>query len=699
MAFWKPGEKAPPVAKRYESERTDASGEDRTGFTYNDNRAYSLSQQRARLPIFEAREKILFMLEKYQTLIVVGETGSGKSTQIPQYLHEAGWTADGRVVACLQPRRVAAVSVAQRVAEERRCNIGEEVGYNIRFEDSSDELKTKIKYMTEGVLIREMMRDPLLQRYSVIMLDEAHERTMFLDVVVGLLYKVQKKRPELKIIVSSATLDAEAFRNYFNRNPTSEPKYDTAGIISVEGRCYPVEVMWAEAPVPDYLKACVATTVDIHGTKGQGDVLVFLTGQDEVDSAVQMIAEGCDRKGGKPPHVLPMYGALPASEQLKVFAPAGDGRRKIVVATNIAEASVTIPGVVYVVDCCFVKMKGYNPKTGIESLVVTPVSQASANQRAGRAGRLRSGVVYRMITEEDFTQLRETTVPEMQRVDICNVILQLKALGINNVLRFPYLSPPPAQTMVNALERLCALEAIDAEGHLTEPLGLQMAEFPLPPMLSRMLLASGDMGCSEEITAIVAMLQVQHVFVQPTNKRAEAAKRRLLFTAEEGDHLTLLNVYTAYEKANYDPRFCHQNFLNNKSLVRAREVCRQLRKTLRRFKIEMISSQGDSDAILKCVVKGFFANAARRHMDGSYRSVRGNQVLEIHPSSVLHTEKQPAYLVYNDVLLTSANYMRDVSMVQPHWLSDLAPHYYDYNSEIKSSMPVPPLKRSEAVEF
>eukprot|EP00045_Choanoeca_perplexa_P014801 m.176469 g.176469 ORF g.176469 m.176469 type:complete len:700 (+) comp16799_c0_seq4:1310-3409(+) len=699
MAFWKPGESAPPAAKAYEAERVDTSGEDRTGFTYNSNRAYSLSQQRARLPVFEAREKILYMLEKYQTLIVVGETGSGKSTQIPQYLHEAGWTSDGRVVACLQPRRVAAASVAQRVAEERRCTLGEEVGYAIRFEDTCSELKTKIKFMTEGVLIREMMRDPLLQRYSVVMLDEAHERTMFLDVVVGLLYKVQKKRPELKILVSSATLDAEAFRNYFNRNPTSDPKFDTAGILSVEGRCYPVEVMWAEAPVPDYLKATVATVVDIHATKGAGDVLVFLTGQDEVDSAVQMIADACQGKPGKEPHVLPMYGALPAVEQLAVFAPAGDGRRKIIVATNIAEASVTIPGIVYVVDSCFVKMKGYNPKTGIESLVVTPVSQASANQRAGRAGRLRSGVVYRMITEADFATLKPTTVPEMQRVDICNVILQLKALGISNVLRFPYLSPPPAQTMVNALERLYALEAIDKDGHLTEPLGLQMAEFPLPPMLSRMLLASGEMGCSEEITAIVAMLQVQHVFIQPTGKRAEAAKRRLLFTAEEGDHLTLLNVYTGFEKAKYNIGWCHKNYLNSKSMLRARDVCRQLRKTLRRFKIEMISCQGDSDAVLKCIVKGFFANAARKHMDGKYRSVRGNQVLEIHPSSVLHTEKQPTYLVYNDVLLTSANFMRDVSMVEPHWLSDLAPHYYDYNSEIASSMPVLAAKRAKAVEF
>ncbi|EDQ86008.1 uncharacterized protein MONBRDRAFT_33958 [Monosiga brevicollis MX1] len=687
MAFWKPGERRPGV-KALEADRHDASGEDRTGFTYNAHQAYTLSQQRARLPVFEARERILYMLEKYQTLIVVGETGSGKSTQIPQYLHEAGWTADGRVVACLQPRRVAAVSVAQRVAEERGCHVGEEVGYAIRFEDACDELKTRIKFMTEGVLIREMMRDPLLKRYSVIMLDEAHERTIFLDVVVGLLYKIQKKRPDLKIIVSSATLDAEAFRNYFNRNLTGDSRQDTAGIITVEGRTYPVTVMFSETPVPDYLSATVSTILDIHSTMGAGDVLAFLTGQEEVDEAVRRLnAQFGDNR--RAPHVLPMYGALPARDQLHVFAPAGDGRRKVIVATNIAEASITIPGIVYVVDCGFVKMRGYNPDTGIESLVVTPISQASANQRAGRAGRMRSGCVYRLYTEAGYRELRATTVPEMQRVDISNVILQLKALGIHNVLRFPYLSPPPAKTMVNALESLFALGAIDDQGRLTNPLGFQMAEFPLPPMLSRTLLASGECGCSEEITAIIAMLQVQHVFTSPPNKRQEAARRKQLFSCEEGDHLTLLNVFMGFERANYDGRWCYQNFLNQKNLLRAREICRQLRKSLRRFDIPLVSSEGDSDAILKCLVRGFFANSARLHMDGSYRSIRGDQKLEVHPGSVLHAEKQPAYVIFNEVLLTSANFMRDISGVEASWLSDLAPHYYAYGAE-RSAEPTAP---------
>jgi ATP-dependent RNA helicase DDX35 len=277
----------------------------------------SLSQQRMTLPVFQAREKILYLLEKYQTLVLVGETGCGKSTQVPQYLHEAKWTAEGRVVGCLQPRRVAAVSVAQRVAAERGCAIGEEVGYAIRFESCYSELRTRIKYMTEGVLIREMMRDPLLSRYSVIMLDEAHERTVFLDVVVGLLAKVQRRRPDLRIIVSSATLDVETFRDFFNTNRTGDPSKDTATVFTVEGRTYPVEVMYAEAPVANYLTATIDTVVDIHMEKPPGDILVFLTGRDEVEGVVKQLRDRLEQMR-RPAHVLPLHGALPAREQFQV---------------------------------------------------------------------------------------------------------------------------------------------------------------------------------------------------------------------------------------------------------------------------------------------------------------------------------------------------------------------------------------------
>ncbi|EGD76084.1 DEAD/DEAH box helicase [Salpingoeca rosetta] len=587
------------------------------------------------------------------------------------------------MIAVLQPRRVAAVSVAQRVAEERGEQLGGVVGYSIRFDDVVNAERTRIKFMTEGVLIREMMRDPLLQRYSVIVLDEAHERTMFMDICIGLLQKVQKRRPNLKIIVSSATLDAETFKDYFNRNQTNDPSKDTAAILSIEGRTYPVEVQYAEAPVANYITATIDTICDIHATKGDGDILAFLTGQDEVDDVVQRLQDRIGRRAS----VLPLYGALPAQQQMRVFEYPRDGKRKIIVATNIAEASVTIPGVVYVVDCGFVKLKGYDPETGIESLVITPISKASANQRAGRAGRIRSGAVYRLYTEAAYEELDSCTIPEMQRQDVSPVVLQLKALGIDNVVRFPFLSAPSAKAMSSALERLFALEALDDACKLTDPLGLKMAEFPLPPMQAKMLLSSGEFRCSVEMTIIVAMLQVQHVFVSPRGKKREAARQRALFSCEEGDMLTLLNVYEAFMRHGCNPGWCGRYFLNYRSLMRAKEIVGQLRKSLRRFGVPIVRN-GDGvgvESILRCVAKGLFANAARYHMDGTYRSLRGGGRLTIHPSSVLYAEKPPPYLVYNDVVLTSDNFMRDVSIVEPEWLPELAPHFYEYRAEMLPS--------------
>eukprot|EP00055_Hartaetosiga_balthica_P013816 m.72619 g.72619 ORF g.72619 m.72619 type:complete len:696 (-) comp8390_c0_seq2:133-2220(-) len=677
--FWKPGE-APPTSSSVER------GDGGIAPVFNPFKRYSLSQQRARLPVYKHREEILYMLDTYQTVVIVGETGSGKTTQVPQYLYEAGWCNAGRSVACLQPRRVAATSVAHRVAEERGEPVGKTVGYCVRFDDSTSSEDTCIKYMTEGVLIREMMRDPLLEQYSVIMLDEAHERTMFMDVVLGLMRKVMKRRKDLKVIVSSATLDAMTFQDFFNANHTNDKEKDTAAILTVEGRMYPVEVMYARDPVPDYVASTMDTILTIHSTKGDGDILVFLTGQDEVEDIVKRLTDSIRQTKNKKALILPLYGSLPSREQMKVFEVPPENTRKIVVATNIAETSITIPGVVFVIDCGFVKMKGYNAHEGIETLVVTPISKAAANQRAGRAGRVRSGVVYRLYTEKSFNELDDSTIPEMQRTEVSPMILQLKALGVSNVVRFPFLSPPPVKSMSNALELLYALEALDDSCNLTQPLGLQMAEFPLPPIQAKMLLASGFMGCSEEMAIIIAMLQVQHIFVTPRRHKKDAARRKLQFSCMEGDLLTLLNVYNNFIEHNRNAGWCGSYFLNYKSLVRAREIVKQLRLTLRRFGVKIISAQGNTDAILKCIVAGQFANAARLHMDGSYRTLRGDSKLTIHPSSVLYLEAAPPYVVYNDVILTSDNFMRDITAVDPSWLADLAPHFYEFTPKMKESV-------------
>lgn len=681
--FWKPGTAAP--GEGLKEERTGGSGgePEKQCIVFNQHVSLSIEQQRQRLPVFKHRNHILYMLEKYQTLVVVGETGSGKSTQIPQYLVEAGWGEEGHVIGVTQPRRVAAVTVAQRVAEERGAIVGHEVGYAIRFEDCTNPDSTKIKFMTDGYLLREMMRDPLLSRYSVLMLDEAHERTLFTDIIVGLLKKIQRKRPQLRIIIASATLDAQSFRDFFNHNNGKDAKDDTAAILTVEGRTYPVDIFYSTSPVPDYLKSMVETIMKIHRSEPAGDILAFLPGQDEVENVLRMVIDQIRalRDSSMKMMALPMYGSLPAQDQMRVFDRMGKNTRKVVIATNIAETSITINGIVYVIDSGFVRMKAFNSKNGIEGLVTVPVSQASAQQRAGRAGRVRSGTAYRLYSEADFKKLPKTTVPEMQRSNLGTAILQLKCLGIDNVLRFPFLSPPSSKAMVRGLELLYALGGLNDHAKLAEPLGVRMAELPVNPMLAKMLLISGEYGCSEEILTVAAMLQVNNVFQSPSNQRHTAERAKRKFGAKEGDHLTLLNVHDAFLKYKKNSKWCRENFLNYKGLCRALVVREQLKKLLKKFKVKIVSSEGDTDVILRCIVAGFFPNAARYHPSGEYRTVRDNYPLHIHPSSILYTEFPPKWVVYNEVMQTSRDYMRDVTVIESSWLHEIAPHYYQFGTD------------------
>ncbi|XP_063658572.1 probable ATP-dependent RNA helicase DHX35 isoform X8 [Pan troglodytes] len=627
VKFWRPGTEGPGVS--ISEERQSLAENSGTTVVYNPYAALSIEQQRQKLPVFK-------------------------------YLAEAGWTAEGRVVGVTQPRRVAAVTVAGRVAEERGAVLGHEVGYCIRFDDCTDPLATRIKFLTDGMLVREMMVDPLLTKYSVIMLDEAHERTLYTDIAIGLLKKIQKKRGDLRLIVASATLDADKFRNFFNQNETSDPARDTCVILTVEGRTFPVDIFYLQSPVPDYIKSTVETVVKIHQTEGDGDILAFLTGQEEVETVVSMLIEQARAlaRTGMKRHlrVLPMYAGLPSFEQMKVFERVSRSVRKVIVATNVAETSITISGIVYVIDCGFVKLRAYNPRTAIECLVVVPVSQASANQRAGRGGRSRSGKCYRLYTEEAFDKLPQSTIPEMQRSNLAPVILQLKALGIDNVLRFHFMSPPPAQSMVQALELLYALGGLDKDCRLTEPLGMRIAEFPLNPMFAKMLLESGNFGCSQEILSIAAMMQIQNIFVVPPNQKSQAH--------------------------NKNSQWCQEHFLNYKGLVRAATVREQLKKLLVKFQVPKKSSEGDPDPVLRCIVSGFFANAARFHSTGAYRTIRDDHELHIHPASVLYAEKPPRWVIYNEVIQTSKYYMRDVTAIESAWLLELAPHFYQQGTHL-----------------
>jgi len=393
VKFWKPGADAP--GSHIDEERCNIAETMSSSVVYNPNASMSIERQRQSLPVFRYRNHILYLVENYRTVVVVGETGCGKSTQIPQYLLEAGWAAGGRTIAVTEPRRVAAITVATRVAEERGCVLGDEVGFAVRFDSRCDPSATRLKFVTDGLLVREMMSDPLLSQYSVIMLDEAHERSLCTDIVVGLVKKIQRRRPDLRVIVASATLDAEKVREFFNTNASGNPSEDDVAILSVEGRMFPIDVFYALDPVPDFVQATVETVKKIHGSEPPGDVLAFLTGQDDIDTVVRALINEARQQSrdAMRMRVLPMHGGLPRADQLKVFDRTPRGTRKIVVATNIAEASVTIDGIVYVVDAGFVKLPAYNASCGIESLIVAPVSQASAEQRAGRAGRVRSGKV------------------------------------------------------------------------------------------------------------------------------------------------------------------------------------------------------------------------------------------------------------------------------------------------------------------
>ena len=450
------------------------------GASFGKKTSMSIVEQRQSLPIYKLRDELIKAVNDNQILIVIGETGSGKTTQITQYLSESGFTARGKI-GCTQPRRVAAMSVAKRVSEEFGCRLGQEVGYTIRFEDCTSP-ETLIKYMTDGMLLRECLIDPDLQTYSCIMLDEAHERTIHTDVLFGLLKQAVQKRAELKLIVTSATLDAVKFSQYFFEAP----------IFTIPGRTFPVEILYTREPETDYLDASLITVMQIHLNEPPGDILLFLTGQEEIDTACEILYERMKSMGPDVPEliILPVYSALPSEMQTRIFEPAPPGSRKVVIATNIAETSLTIDGIYYVVDPGFVKQKVYNSKTGMDSLVVTPISQAQAKQRAGRAGRTGPGKTYRLYTERAYRdEMLATPVPEIQSTNLASTVLQLKAMGINDLLNFDFMDAPPVESLIMALEQLHSLSALDDEGLLTR-LGRRMAEFPLEPSLSKMLIMS-----------------------------------------------------------------------------------------------------------------------------------------------------------------------------------------------------------------
>jgi len=643
--------------------------------SYGQKSVKPIKEQRESLPIFKLRNELLQAIHDNKVLIVIGETGSGKTTQITQYMAEAGYTSRG-VIGCTQPRRVAAMSVAKRVSEEYGCRLGQEVGYAIRFEDQTGP-DTLIKYMTDGMLLREILSDDQVSKYSVIMLDEAHERTISTDVLFGLLKAAVRKRPELKLIVTSATLDAEKFSTYFFNSH----------IFTIPGRTFPVEILYSKDPEQDYVEAALMTVLQIHLTEPSGDILVFLTGQEEIDTACQVLHERMQKlEAMSPPPliILPVYSALPSEMQTMIFEPPPPGCRKCIVATNIAEASLTIDGIFFVVDPGMAKVKMYNSKTGMDSLLITPISQANARQRSGRAGRTGPGKCYRLYTELAYrNEMLPTAVPEIQRTNLSNTVLLLKAMGIMDMLSFDFMDSPPVETMINALESLWTLGSLDDEGMLTN-LGRKMAEFPMEPALSKMLLTSVDLRCSDEIMTIVAMLSVQNVFYRPKDKQAMADQKKSKFHQPEGDHCTLLEVYKTWAHHRFSNPWCYENFIQARALRRSQDVRRQLITLMDRYKFQVVSCGNDYNRIRKCITAGYFGNASRRDPQEGYRTLTDHNQVYIHPASSLY-QRNPEWIVYHELVLTSKEYLRECSTIEPHWLPELAPNLFQRADPTKLS--------------
>ncbi|KZT01637.1 P-loop containing nucleoside triphosphate hydrolase protein, partial [Laetiporus sulphureus 93-53] len=466
------------------------------------------------------------------------------------------------------------------------------------------------------------MNDPNLERYSTIILDEAHERTLATDILMGLLKSLAKRRTDLKIIVMSATLDALKFQKYFSLSQSGEP----APLLKVPGRSHPVEVFYTQEPEPDYVEAAIRTVLMIHRAEKPGDILLFLTGEEEIEDACRKIKLEADDSMNKDPGsvgplvCIPLYSSLPPQQQQRIFdppppprTPDGPPGRKVVISNNIAETSLTIDGIVYVVDPGFSKQKVYNSRIRVESLLVSPISKASAQQRAGRAGRTRPGKCFRLYTEKDFMkELEEQTHPEILRSNLANTVLELVKLGIQDLVRFDYVDAPAPETLMRALELLNYLAVLDDEGRLT-PLGEVMAEFPLDPQMAKMLIVSPEFNCSNEILTIVAMLSVPNVWLRPPNQRREADAAKALLTVPDGDHLTLLNVYNSYVQNAHDRSWAWNNYLSQLALAQADNVRSQLERTMERYEIALVSTQDQRKLYMnvrQALVCGFFMQVA-----------------------------------------------------------------------------------------
>ncbi|KAF1808052.1 P-loop containing nucleoside triphosphate hydrolase protein [Eremomyces bilateralis CBS 781.70] len=719
------------------------------------SQATILRKFRQQLPIWPSSSTIRSFLQsdRPQVLILTGETGSGKSTQVPQFLLSERWCRNG-CIAVTEPRRVAAIGLAKRVGSEMGVRLGKEakglgkrqedsVGWSVRLDNNVSRargVRTRIKYLTEGMLLRELLRDPYLESYAAVIVDEVHERSIGVDLLLGFLRLLlfgegdgPKRKNPLKLVVMSATTNVESLKEFFSegcpdrkalveqisteeaegewegfsdaeseafasKKPDAPKKAHVAhpqdnklakaqvGPVSsyhVEGRQYPVKIVYLNEPTQDFVESALSQIFEIHRKEPlPGDILVFLTGQDTIESLERLINQCAQELDRKLPRVLtlPLFAALPQAAQQRVFERPPSFTRKVILSTNLAETSITVPGVRYVVDSGKVKVKQYRSRLGLDSLLVKPISRSSSIQRQGRAGREAPGICYRLYTEPDFLQMENETMPEILRSDLSGSVLSMKACGISDVAEFPLLSPPPRDALEKALIHLLQLGALNDSGDITE-VGKQMSKMPLSPNLARIIIEASqpELDCLEDVIDIIACLSVENIFINVVSdeKREQAHEARQNLYRREGDHLTMLATVQAYLSEHSNRKaWAEKYFVSHRAMQSVMDIRKQLLAQCVQMGLSSNSSFQNSEpekrtvTILRCLLKGFMGNIARLMPDGSYRTILGNQTVAIHPSSVLFSKKVEA-IMFSEFVFTNKSYARGVSSIQMDWIGEL----------------------------
>lgn len=682
-------------------------------------RAAELNEVRQKLPISQSKDLILDYISRNQVTVIIGETGSGKSTQIPQF----SMPLNKKQIAVTQPRRVAAASLATRVSEEYGCPLGQEVGYQVRFSNVTDSRKTKLKYLTDGMLLREIMLDEKLMKYSTIIIDEAHERTILTDLIMGFLKEmiVTKKRTDLKIIIMSATLNAELFSKFFDHAP----------ILFIEGKMYPVSKHYLGDSSEDIVDTMVRSVVQVNMGEQEGDILCFLPGQEEIDNCVNILQTIAPQLPKEAPAIipLPLYAALSPAQQLKIFEKVKGRKRKVILATNIAETSITVSGVKYVIDSGLRKVKVWKHQLGLSTLLTTSISQASAKQRAGRAGRESVGKVFRLYSEDVFLKaLPKQQESEIMRNDIILPILTLKKIGVDDLLNWTWIEHPGQEAILSALNTLYTLGALNDSGKIT-PLGYKMAVLPLPPQLSVVLISALEMGVLAPVIDIVSCLSVDNLVLNVFSGNGELRdevnfKRRQYcpLGTKLGDLIALkeyFNYFNELYKSKKIPElkaWCKDMFFSFKGFKNVFRVRNQLKEYMvstikqddslsqnqRETQLKNLKGQLEADdmniesdtddeesnddfgkalkkpldvaEILKSFLKGYITNTAIGMPDRSFRTCTNGQLISIHPSSNLFGKANLDAIMYIEYVYTAKAYGRSCSAVELTWLQEIAPH-------------------------